>query len=230
MKKEIPILFSTPMVQAILAGRKTMTRRIIKDKYQPVRVEAVNEINYLKPKGWPLLQSEEFKDRFCPYGKIGDVLYVRETWNLFSNVGDCGVGCEYGCQHGKYVFKASGTWDDEAKWKPSIHMPKAAARIWLEVTDVRVERLQDISEEDAKAEGVQRNCEGILSKCPACEDECKAKDEWFHYTRDLDDFPAFSAKESFESLWQSINGAASWNANSFVWVVSFKVLSTTGKP
>lgn len=251
MKKEIPILFSTPMVQAILAGRKTMTRRDnglhfvnkspVAWKFNRMSLDSKGQFNAHLESLPGFFDSYCISHIQCPYGKPGDILWLRETY-VKACLSEDGGGPAKGEQW-RYWYKADNDSTKEGwhhpdkdgpqpgpRWTPSIHMPKVAARIWLEVTDVRVERLQEISEEDAKAEGVQRNCEGVLAKCPACTDECKAKDEWFHYTRDLDDFPAFNAKESFESLWHSINGAESWEANPWVWVVSFKVLSTTGKP
>lgn len=208
-----PIIFSPAMVQAIMDGRKTQTRRIYK------------------------------KPLICPYGEPGDILYVRESWRPFS--WDCqGYFCfEY--KDGKTMNTDNGVFpDDEYKeeefyiklsdylearncpkdedgnfidmdlpYRPSIHMPKSAARIWLQVESVRVERLQDITEEDAKAEGVElinsdklfyKDYLGLLSARP-------------------------NARTSFFSLWQSIHGPYSWNENPYVWVVEFKVLSTTGK-
>jgi hypothetical protein len=115
--KERPILFSAPMVRAILDGRKTQTRRVIKEK---------------------LMRGEGAHVNNCQYGKPGDRLWVRETF----------------CYHdylARYLYKADGV--TGVKWKPSIFMPRIASRIMLEITGIRVERLQDISEEDAIAEG-----------------------------------------------------------------------------
>jgi hypothetical protein len=135
------------------------------------------------------------------------------------------------------VYKADGEepygLKNRGGWKPSIHMPKAAARIWLQVTDIRVERLQDITEEDAIKEGVRSNECSDVSKCPSlfCKSNgCAGAGEYHRYPVDYDDEPCYSAVESFESLWQSINGPESWEANPFIWRVAFNVLSTTGKP
>lgn len=140
MIKEIPILFSTPMVQAILAGRKTMTRRIIKP--QPgtdvsyMANEPLDWIGQWYPWKWDTEEGESIS-KHCPFGQIGDLLWVREAWancyNLLTNPFET-----------FFLYKADGT-ANVHRWKPSIHMPKAAARIWLEVTNIRVERLQDIS-------------------------------------------------------------------------------------
>jgi hypothetical protein len=222
--KEIPILFSTPMVQALLAGRKTQTRRIVKEKAVPVRDEIIDGKRMMKPAGWPLLPESEYKEKFCNYGKPGDMLWVRET--LFQN-GELGleyvadkewisediIPDDYGPYGGDYAFRNI----------PNIHMPKWAARIWLQVEDVRVERLHDISEEDAIAEG----CESRFHRCggfgyyeaggetQSC--ECLSWEGGRYYM-------------GFKDLWGEINGAESWDANPWVWVVTYKVLSTTGKP
>lgn len=140
-KTEHPILFSTPMVQAILEGRKTMTRRILK----------VNGCKKFIPdsRSWNKedIMSWTANGATCPYGQVGDKLWVRETFR---------VPNPYGVP--RYLYKSD--WEKyntgiSYEWKPSIYMPKAAARIWLEITDIRVERLQDITEEDAKAEGFE---------------------------------------------------------------------------
>jgi hypothetical protein len=174
----------------------------------------------------------------CPYGKPGDQLWVRETWLR---------GCEWDGDSdmppAQIYYKADGIaqkmeWYDENRedgirpggpaWKPSIHMPKAAARIWLEITDVRVERVQQISEEDAVAEGV-RSCQLTCGW-----DSTMYKDymaDASGYGDPAVDYPLTStAVHSFSTLWQKINGANSWNNNSWVWVLKFRVLSTTGLP
>ena len=169
-----PILFSTPMVQAILEGRKTQTRRVVKDKLLQNNKDQSDE-------EFPLVTM-----RKCPYGQIGDVLWVRETWqNSANNV--------------YYHFKADFT-DPGKGWKPSIFMPKDAARIWLKITDVRVERLNDISAEDAQKEGITWN-QG---------EEWEAK-----YGN------AYTYK--FKMLWDSINGEKQpWKSNPWVWVIEFE--------
>ncbi len=138
--RELPILFSTPMVLAILDGRKTMTRRVVKP--QPLWV-AGPHIPFKTPDANPKGIIK------CPYGQPGDRLWVRETWA--DNIPGCPNGITYRADH--IDPKGDGP-ANPIKWKPSIHMPKAAARIWLEVVSVRVERLNSISEGDAKAEGV----------------------------------------------------------------------------
>lgn len=220
MKKEIPILFKTPMVQSILDSRKTNTRRthgleLINEN--PDYYEWLKEYSQLDiPR-----QAKKFDDRHyyaftgrrnnstlvvthCPYGKPGDVLWVRESWR--------GIQQDNGSD--RYEYRADEKINLYEKWKPAIHMPKAAARIWLEVKNVRPERLHDISDKDAIAEGIEL----VEYNCFKNYDEKNP----YQYLED--------PIGSFRSLWQSINGPESWEANPWVWVVKFKVLSPTGKP
>jgi hypothetical protein len=218
MKKEIPILFSTPMVQAILAGRKTQTRRIVKfpKDYDGKNVYQNGEFG-LK------YSCSEFEGyclhRLFPKWVKEDLLWVRETYTIFEP-----EHCEG--MKDRFCYKASfhesnDDWRKECiadgysyKWKPSIFMPKVAARIWLEVTNVRAERLHDISNEDVVAEGVDWKDYSFQRTI------CR---EW-----GIENTSSYSA--AFFMLWQQINGLESLEANPWVWVVSFKVLSTTGKP
>lgn len=187
--KEHPILFSTEMVKAILDGRKTQTRRIIKNAPGGMDLKDLYEHSPL------YMQSQ------CPFGKPGDLLWVRETFAVYLDA---------------FLFKADEPHIFKGlKYKPSIHMPKDYARIWLQVADIRVERLHEISEQDAIAEGIEPvNQAGVIV--------------WKRY----DDYYQVSTNPvvSFWSLWANIHSEESWNANPWVWVVSFKVLSTTGKP
>jgi len=213
MQKEIPILFSTPMVQAILDGRKTETRRVMKP--QPFVYK-----NTLCVDSWNNYASDiedDYKTYKCPYGKPGDVLYVREQFNYLKDAKEPEqITTIYKADAHKAIHP-----DDIQllKWKPSIHMPKAAARIWLQVEEIKVERLQDITEKGAKAEGIIDYEDGTYKN---------------YFTqkglREQDGVDCILAKGSFQSLWCSINGLESWDANPWVWVVKFKVLSTTGKP
>lgn len=201
--KERPILFSTPMVQAILEGRKTMTRRVVKPQSAILSDEMARSLG-IQP---PIKQNQPVIS--CPYGQPGDVLWVRETYHHTSCLNLSPDDETYG-----YVYKADNQpWDDleNWNWKPSIYMPKEAARIWLQITNVRVERLQYISEEDAIAEGIlKEKYDGI--------------DIYYFYPcNDLrDDSYIDNPITSFYSLWKSINGQDSWNANPWVWVVEFK--------
>lgn len=187
-----PILFSTPMVQAILKGAKTQTRRIIKSD------EISESINLAR----------------CKY-KIGDILWVRETWQhtkcLNINFEDENYG---------YVYKADEQpWEDYEHWtwKPSIFMPKEACRIFLKIKSIRVERLNEITEADALAEGVERWIEERMKSKPTHYkvyfQNCKPED-LCSYTSDPID--------SYETLWQKINGEKSWAENPFVWVYEFE--------
>lgn len=230
--KEHPILFSTEMVQAILEGRKTQTRRVVKPQpeaehftfggdYPPHQIrcdEKEAKFSFLRsPKtdrACFLPDAPKLYDRIgCPYGEPGDRLWVRETWA--PALGDVAYKADY-----------SQSVLDEPRhkgiWKPSIHMPKTAARIWLEIEEVKVERLQDISEEDAKAEGILpllASSMQLITQGQLYFDYSKPK-KFFN-----DGLPPFW---SFNSLWCSINGPESWEANPWVWVVKFKVISITG--
>lgn len=186
--KETGLMFKAPLVRAILSGQKTQTRRIAKDVRHP------DLGNWYTP-GALALEGEppHVIHRACPLGQPGDRIYVRETWAY-------GVHAQAASRYedGPFVYAADGTTHGRLceRWRPSIHMPKHAARIWLEITGVRVERLQAISEEDAEAEGV-----GFLRSVP-----------------DADE--TLTAKQLFECLWDSTGG--DWTANPWVWVIDFK--------
>lgn len=196
--KHRPILLSTPMVQAILEGRKTQIRIVLKSKTQFEALIFHNGKLLRKcTRTIPSLVETGIKCPYgCPYGKVGDILWVRETWCRPFNPG-------------KFLYKADQTNIVQSnRWKPSIHMPKEAARIFLEITNVRVERLQDITQTDAEKEGVLIDDEGL-----AC----------MNYISN--EFDMFPPEESFRTLWQSINGPESWEANPWVWVIEFKKVS-----
>ena len=220
--KEHPIIFNGEMVRAILDGRKTQTRRQVKDYQQP-KLDGDGEwfsIAQRDPR-WGFGVSGKSENECannlaesgcCPFGRIGDRLWVRETWRQFSSSDECGCS-ESPCncpRNGTFLFKASHD-DSESKWKPSIHMPRSACRIILEITNVRVERLQDISEQDACAEGVSQLHGGF----------------WKHYQPGWTQHQ-LSARGSFVTLWSSIYGADFWSSNPWVWVIEFKVLTTNG--
>jgi len=192
-----PILFSTPMVQAILAGRKTMTRRVIKQS-------AVD--NFLIGAMGILVGSyrEGMAEAYpavddAPYS-AGDVLWVRETWMPET---------EQGIHTGGYIYKASDRPEQDGstplKWRPSIFMPKEAARIFLRVTDVRAERLQDITPYDAWLEGCRiGNSISREEHIPELQQMC----------RDV----------AFHQLWDHLNAARGygWDKNPWVWVYTFE--------
>lgn len=201
---ERPILFSTEMVKAILAGKKTQTRRIVKG----------TALEWLAPDMFVPEFVADPDNELCPYGETGDLIWVRESYLKKPNVTE------------KMLRDGSDTWadyyyltdtniDELKSWgwkvKPSIHMPKKAARIWLQIEEVRIERLQDITEEDAQAEGVQKDYYGFGRG-----------------QKPVDRIPTF--KHGFISIWSKINGFDSYQANPWVWVIKFNVLSTTGKP
>ncbi len=172
--RERPILFSGPMVRAILDGRKTQTRRVITPQ----------------PDG-----DFPFRQR-CPYGKPGDRLWVRETWT-HEDSWCSGVDCE---QPSHVYHRATESYPDSMRWRPSIFMPRWASRIDLEVVSVRVERLQEIGEDDAKAEGVEPSRAG--------QDERG---------------PVKTYRTGFVRAWDTINGKrAPWVSNPWVWVVEFR--------
>jgi hypothetical protein len=220
MSKEIPILFSTEMVQALLDERKTMTRRVIKAEFE----QNINgNWNYhFKGSAASNQTKESMNDNFfgiidhCPYGEVGDILWVREGFK-YDVVQD-----KNGVFRDVYSYKANFPEEHPKilRWKPSIHMPKVAARIWLEVVNVRVERLQDISEVEAIKEGiVQKYWKDSRGYFFIADDRS--------LTELGEDGEYVTA---FEKLWHEINGKESWEANPWVWVVEFKVLSTTGRP
>ena len=229
--KERPILFSGPMVRAILDGRKAVTRRPI--KHQP---RTKGDIGSYGP-GQPFIRHADPTkgNPECPYGRPGDRLWVRETWGVISHdfdqhgnaidwepdrpataIREMRFGRGYYSGHVVYAADGPCEWagdedgggDPRSAWKPSIHMPRAACRILLEITAVRVERLQTISDEQAMAEGVRLYADHA------------ALGDWYH----VDGKDTYSAdpRKSFELLWSSINGADSWNSNPWVWVVEFK--------
>lgn len=158
MSRVLPILFNTEMVRAILDGRKTVTRRLVKSQHLKVLDSPYHKEN-------PEAEDKMIIEKLCmpPY-QIGDTMYIRETWVFLPCVDctregtDCGRTCvTYGdkdsASDGCFVYRADHPHPEHVSWNPSIHMPKAAARIWLRVTDVRVERLQEITEEQLRKEG-----------------------------------------------------------------------------
>lgn len=226
--KILPILFSTEMVRAILDGKKTQTRRTkgleSKNEFPDAWSRKGNPLQTIN-RFWdstkennpnPLSLSFGFRVRGYPNETItymksnvkpGDIFWVRETFYKTSAPE----------LNGAYYYKASIEEGWNFKWKPSIFMPKDACRIFLEVTDVRVERLQDISEEDAIAEGVLFDKDFDSYNCYLCNKKGhKAGNEI------CEDGFFDNAHESFRSLWKSINGEESWNHNPWVWVYEFK--------
>ncbi|EBD6603614.1 hypothetical protein ROB40_004139 [Escherichia coli] len=215
--KERGMIFNDEMVRAILGGNKTQTRRIVEEKFYGRAVAA------------------ELLAKHCPYGQPGDRIWVREAWAILGNEDGCSVDwndnlCLGDEKNAARIYRASceqkpgdyGLWsipDDadwkphtvnekfEGGWRPSIHMPRWASRILLEITNVRVERLNDISECDARDEGVPP-AGSLLPDHPGT------------FLTPKGDFAM--AKVAFQRLWESIYGEESWNANPWVWVIEFK--------
>ena len=203
--KEHPILFSAPMVRAILEGRKTQSRRIVKGSTGAKSLYA-GERDAL----WVV---ERFGDAAqglirCPYGKPGDKLWVRESFRIETLLEDIPpsilVGSKDAVRYEADGFIRGTPIDDFGKLRTSIHMPRWASRLTLQVTGVRVERLQDISEADARAEGAR--CMDVVSGRECLDDTSRQGSYVSHY----------------REIWKSINGAGSWDANAWVWVVEFR--------
>jgi hypothetical protein len=189
--KEKPMLFSAPMVRAILAGTKKQTRRVVKEPVQSWMQTAIN------PEWFKSVLTQ------CPFGNIGDVIWVRETWQYVDFAGE----------DNGYVYRATDPdWEtmEEWKWKPSIFMPKEACRIKLKIEDIKIEKLHDITEQDAIDEGVERlpNETGLLAY------------RSYLTTPDKQQLPCFPYV-SYRTLWQKINGRESWDLNPWVWVITF---------
>ncbi|TGB34866.1 hypothetical protein [Burkholderia thailandensis] len=221
--KERPILFSGAMVRAILDGRKTQTRRVVKlphnnplGEWEPTKFGGPQggrtAAGDIVPEQGAIWHTRTGDCLTCPHGQPGDRLWVRETYAY--------VGPGSGSDLPSYVeerqkpenhkpancwYRASG--EENIIWTPSIHMPRWASRITLEVTGVRAERLQDISEADAIAEGIDKTAAGF----------------WSTYCQsDVDG--TYSPRLSYQCLWNSINAARGfgWDANPWVWIMEFR--------
>lgn len=225
-----PILFSTPMVQAILAGQKTQTRRVVKPQPEDTRakgklIDHIGDYCTGSPESgkayyWHSGFGWNSSEALFPKAHKGDIFWVRETWQQ-----------DYHWTQGEggYVFRADNPPKSmmlNEKWKPSIFMPKAACRLFLEVTDVRVERLQDISEADMIAEGIRvpvsEKGNAVLrlsGKNPPLHflPDGALKDS---YDGELTQYDFLKAE--WAALWSDINGRESWDANPWVWVYTFK--------
>ncbi len=249
---ERPILFSGAMVRAILAGTKSATRRVVKPA-PPAWVETFG-VSIFTPNGrvsgrgvHPEHGASESFFR-CPYGQRGDRLWVRETWspdhaNVYpcyplvyrasaglsdSDIGEHATGCTFessGLKHSECLHCA------DFRWRPSIFMPRWASRLTLEVTEVRVQRVQEISEEDARAEGARFTDYGKRVHNLSADGgrtyhkTYSQKDGWSMAGAASSDQCLSTARTAFANLWDSINGSrpgCSWSANPWVWCVSFK--------
>ncbi len=203
--KEKPILFSGEMVRAILDGRKTQTRRVVKERHQPNGLWGRNpatgqeqiQQNYplqnVRP--WWNIGGINGAAIHCPYGQVGDRLWVKETFSLLPS--------------GQIWYRADGHSINDGHWKPSIFMRRKYSRITLEIVSARVERLNEISFHDARCEGIWGDGKGgfVVAGTEICE-------------RD--------AVVAYRRLWESINGAGSWADNPWVWVIEFTKLSEAG--
>ncbi|ENQ2676698.1 TPA: hypothetical protein MAF88_001647 [Klebsiella pneumoniae] len=225
--KERGMIFNGEMVRAILDGRKTQTRRPI--KWKQTRFTEIGERE--DGSKWPWSEDAEHACDFwhpCPFGAVGDRIWVREAFRVHSRATDVAT----------LVYKASerNSWTEQThrvpvavcnkpatpeKWTPSLHMPRWASRILLEITDVRVERLNATSEEDAQREGVHTEVwdQTVVARNYA------ARDEFFQFwSEDMPHYVEMNQlyRSSFRSLWESIYGAENWLANPWVWVIEFK--------
>lgn len=193
--RERPILFNDQMVRAILEGRKTVTRRVVKP--QPDFLGSMVDPNT----PFKTLDAGLHARITCPYGEPGDRLWVRETWGLQvrSYGGGAGEFIVYRATNPDAIYcRSSEGREYPVKWKPSIHMRRHSSRILLEITAVRVERLQDISNDQAIAEGIDTHPMGFYGN--GC----------------------ITAGGAFLELWESINGDGRWADNPWVWVIEFK--------
>lgn len=233
--KERPILFSGPMVRAILEGRQTQTRRIVKlaNAYHDCGRHEIMEWRNQNEVWFGLYEWNTVASLRCPYGSVSERLWVRETFrNTIDDKSFCciqyksdesirsllcdnnGEGDCVGTKNHKEPLQQIGK--PGPPYKPSIHMPRWASRITLEITSVRIERLNNISEADALAEGIERR--NISWNHAANEYKyygwLEKHDQW-----------SLSPLNSYESLWESINGPGSWAINPWVWVIEFKQIS-----
>lgn len=231
--KQRPILFSTEMILAITEGRKFQTRRTVKNltdctekhkiydaswKDEPMKMTCSDDgYWYCEFCGNGVNFNNDFSGIKCPYGQVGDILWVREAFCLRPPTMLDAIDSPH------YVYRAATELDlwSTYKWKPSIFMPKDACRFWLRITNIRIEKAQDISEEDALKEGV-RFYEDEVLKSKHFKDYMEDASGYGHPHHD---YPSVNtAKESFQTLWESINGKESWESNPLVWVVEFSII------
>ena len=241
--KEHGILFSAPMVRALLAGTKTQTRRLVKEP-KCARVHGRRSLphdSFFVDDGftggkepylhWKYTGGDHGDDVlhsrvYAPHGPVGRIVYAKETWAAFTHpdyyTGECDeLTCspaEMRDPNGQWVdasdvvFAADGKSFPE-RWRPSIHMPRWAARLWFRVTRVRLERVQAITEEDARAEGVTTSTDGLVN----------GKKGVIHT------FGPDAHRKMYALLWDEINGAGSWGANPWVWVYDFRRVDGRGR-
>ncbi len=236
--KERGMIFNAEMVRAILDGRKTQTRRIMKVQPKPSKsrpgdfwfsskkLESMVHVSDLAPCNSPIADYHLFiQEHCCPFGAVGDRIWVREAYRFPASlddisptgVGEMAVATGYRKPWAPTFYEFTGTFSDgwkgfetppkvsdAGKLRPSIHMPRWASRILLEITDVRVERLNAISQEDAQAEGME-----LTGWRPTYSDPDSGGEVMTPY-------------DNFAELWSSIYGEGSWKADPWVWVIEFK--------
>lgn len=191
MVKEIPLLMQPGLVRASILGNKTETRRLsglhkINERPEAWRYDGPNRNgDHIFTDVHGIITGHDPQDCTyilkCPFGAVDDFLYVRENWNKDG--------------YGGFLYAADYGIREHMRWRPSIHLPKFASRLWLQVAEIKVERLHDITDEGSQAEGT-----------------------------------GFYDVLAYEALWISIHGHLSWEANPWVWVVKYQVMSTTGRP
>ena len=202
-----PIIFSAPMIRALLDGKKTQTRRIVKPQPEWMQTDALGSVATIG-------RSTGMAEALCPYGRAGDLLWVREVWALCGSLANVRPK-DFEFPHIvlrdglRYQSDDDGYDGTVQYWRPSIHMPRWASRLTLRLTDVRIERLQEISEADAQAEGITGpHYVGYQA-----------------YFLPGDSKPRYScATAAFECLWESLHGPDSWSANPWVWALTFDVI------
>lgn len=207
------MIFNAEMVRAILDGRKTQTRRIVKSDCMDIGEKDDGTL-------WPWREHDNGGDYWypCPFGEVGDRIWVRETWQAihdsvdeFGHVEERTYSPSIPKEKDRYWhtvyaehFGDENREDRGFPWRPAIHMPRWASRILLEITSVRVERLNDISQKDAQAEGME-----LTGWRPTYSDPDSGGEVWTPY-------------DNFAELWQSLYGVGSWLSNPWVWVIEFR--------
>lgn len=216
--RERPILFSAPMIRALLAGTKTQTRRVMAP--QPPDGAIASEVKDGSCWIQRFLGDTNPIGAICPYGVVGDRLWVRETWAARGRHTDGHSASEIACNRSHFeVWYREQCYDGSrekfntdflGRWRPSIHMPRALSRITLEITNVGVERVQSISRDGAMAEGIDEYGHDLTTE--AARDVRRNR----------------SAIENFRALWDSLNASRgfAWESNPFVWVLTFKRIAS----
>ncbi|WMY75394.1 hypothetical protein RHD99_05390 [Buttiauxella selenatireducens] len=234
--KERGMIFNGEMVRAILDGRKTQTRRVMKVQpkqsetrpgdfwFSSNKLKSMVHVSDLIPGNSPITDYHLFlQEHCCPFGSVGDRIWVRETFRVMGCATDVARLMYKASERNSFtestrtVPVATCTKQPLHKWTPSIHMPRWASRILLEITAVRVERLNAVTEDDARAEGVSTAMWFAGKGVP--------EDEWENlaYTDQI----KASHTNKFATLWESIYGEKSWQANPWVWVIEFRRVEAT---